>query len=389
MNEAKLSDILERYKRGFWKIHEDEIYKWRAVKCFRDHWDIEAQDFPAMLVSSFRGSLNLLSSGNYLPRRMLFNVAVEAPGQVRALFANLFDESSDWQDRIAVYRLGFQSLMDKLYPGDNGYQDERAVMVYLCFRYPERYFLYKYEMFREFAKRVDNAYRPIKKSPNRNAIEFLNLSLHVREAVVQDEELLRLHRSRITAAEYTDELYTVLTQDVIFAATKYLFTERFENEELSIPKLILVEREPRPGNVTSPKLRGKIVDWESKAQRDKSLGDLGESLVMNFEKKKLHELGIDGPPMKADGDGLGFDILSYDEYGRKIYIEVKTTSGRLETPFVVTRAELQFSEENSESYVLYRLYDFNRKKNTMQFEKWPGSLQELCGVAQTFLCRLE
>lgn len=30
---------------------------------------------------------------------------------------------------------------------------------------------------------------------------------------------------------------------------------------------------------------------------------------------------------KLDGDGLGYDILSYDRNGNPMYIEVKTTAG--------------------------------------------------------------
>jgi len=65
--------IIEEYKKDFNTIHKQEIYKWKAVKWFQDNWQIDAEDFAAMiehaLVSRMTG--NLLDSRNRLPRRMI------------------------------------------------------------------------------------------------------------------------------------------------------------------------------------------------------------------------------------------------------------------------------------------------------------------------------
>ncbi len=58
------------------------------------------------------------------------------------------------------------------------------------------------------------------------------------------------------------------------------------------------------------------------------------------------------------GDGLGWDITSYDEEGDKLLIEVKTTSGSAGTPFYISANELEVSKENGNSYKIFRLYDY-------------------------------
>ena len=48
INHAKLQEVIAGYKQYFPTHIADEIYKWKAVKHFQDHWDIEAPDFLAM-----------------------------------------------------------------------------------------------------------------------------------------------------------------------------------------------------------------------------------------------------------------------------------------------------------------------------------------------------
>ena len=62
INRQKLSAALEEYKKDFDSEWEDEKYKWLAVKCFQDNWDIHAVDFVAMLAKSLKKTANLLTS---------------------------------------------------------------------------------------------------------------------------------------------------------------------------------------------------------------------------------------------------------------------------------------------------------------------------------------
>ena len=81
---------------------------------------------------------------------------------------------------------------------------------------------------------------------------------------------------------------------------------------------------------------------------------------------------------KSEGDGLGYDILSYDEKGNKVFIEVKTTTSGANTPFYITCNELEKSKQVNDRFVLYRLYDFDENNNTSKFFKQTGDLTKLC-----------
>jgi hypothetical protein len=60
---------------------------------------------------------------------------------------------------------------------------------------------------------------------------------------------------------------------------------------------------------------------------------------------------------RDDGDGLGYDVLSFDIAGGERHIEVKTTALGAETPFYISSAELDFACSHPRSFALYRVYD--------------------------------
>lgn len=101
--------------------------------------------------------------------------------------------------------------------------------------------------------------------------------------------------------------------------------------------------------------------------RNRKLGREGEELVFQFERARLKNR--DRPDLakkirwisEEDGDGAGYDILSFDEKGKERFLEVKTTVGSDMTPFYITRNELSLSSERPEAFRLCRVFDFSMR----------------------------
>jgi hypothetical protein len=99
--------------------------------------------------------------------------------------------------------------------------------------------------------------------------------------------------------------------------------------------------------------------------RNRKLGRDGEELVFQFERERLERLDRSDLAKKIrwiseeDGDGAGYDILSFDEKGKERFLEVKTTVGSDITPFYITRNELSLSSERPEAFRLCRVFDFS------------------------------
>ena len=67
---------------------------------------------------------------------------------------------------------------------------------------------------------------------------------------------------------------------------------------------------------------------------------------------------------EIEGDGAGYDVLSFAEDGTVKYIEVKTTRGSAETAFFLSVNELAFARQHSTHYYVYRLYGYQRETHS-------------------------
>jgi hypothetical protein len=59
-----------------------------------------------------------------------------------------------------------------------------------------------------------------------------------------------------------------------------------------------------------------------------------------------------------DGDGAGYDVLSFDLHGAERLLEVKTTNGSARTPFFLTRTEREAAAERPANWRIYRVHLF-------------------------------
>lgn len=104
------------------------------------------------------------------------------------------------------------------------------------------------------------------------------------------------------------------------------------------------------------------IDQAERDRRNRELGRLGEQFVFEVEKKKLARRPDLAERVswvsQTKGDGLGYDIASFDENGNELFIEAKTTRGGIRTPFFLSAAELDAAADIGKSYRLYRLFRY-------------------------------
>ncbi|MDX9777079.1 MAG: DUF3883 domain-containing protein [Petrimonas sp.] len=121
------------------------------------------------------------------------------------------------------------------------------------------------------------------------------------------------------------------------------------------------------------------VDYFAKEARNQFLGLAGEEYVLRFEKARLRAEGKESLASKVEhisitqGDGAGFDILSFEHTGQERLIEVKTTSLGPLVPFFVTRNELETSRREIQHYYLYRVFGFRHQPKLFYKQ---GSLEQ-------------
>ena len=217
----KIQFVIKNYKENFKKIDEEERYKWEAIGWYKKYWDINADDFAAMLANAFGKTHNLLSSGMYFAHKVLIEFAQDYPEEARALFKNLHNETLHLEERYHTFRARFEERLkelQKINPKVKKHdQDLRAIMLYLTFEYPEKYYLFKATMFDDFSKRIGF----IQQKPERNsavwkADSFMDLCDIILEEVKKDKELITMSKARLDESCYQDEALHLLTMDIVY-----------------------------------------------------------------------------------------------------------------------------------------------------------------------------
>mgnify|MGYP001193417080 CR=1 FL=1 len=389
-----VKSYIDKYKSNFQEVHLQEIYKWRAFKCFQDNWDINSPDFSSMLSQSLELSNNLLDSGNYFPKRMLLKNTKINEEQVRDLFLLLVDEDEDIPKRILEFRKEIKKINNVNHPGKNDYQDHRAITTYLCLIYPEKYFLYKYSMFCDFIEKINHSYKPVM-GRIENIGQYFNMCEILKDELSQDQELLKLHKGRISEDCYYDKNYNLLTQDFIYAVARHLDMEsELETNDISYSTPSYLTKNSIINIPKKKNFKPKLIDSVGKQKQNKKVGDLGEHWVVKYEKQKLIDLGLDNLLKKVihtsveEGDGAGYDIKSIDEEGSEIFIEVKTTRGKCSTPFFITKTELGRSIKEKGNYRLYRLYNYDGENDNFDLAIIKGELSDYCNFPETYKIRV-
>jgi hypothetical protein len=133
--------------------------------------------------------------------------------------------------------------------------------------------------------------------------------------------------------------------------------------------------------------KAKKIDFAERDATNRHLAKLGERFVFDLERYRLTAVGRDDLAQRVVwasqeiGDGLGFDILSFDDADdSERMLEVKTTGLGKFFPFYVTSNEVRCSEDVPQQYHLFRVFDFGRAPRLYILH---GSLRVLCQLEPT------
>lgn len=138
-------------------------------------------------------------------------------------------------------------------------------------------------------------------------------------------------------------------------------------EAATVNHTIFVDAPALEDRVDRPPRLERLVRKFDPVERDfrnRALGKAGERFVLDVERDRLQRVNRDDLAGNVrwisdeQGDGAGYDILSFDPDGQERLIEVKTTNGAASTPFFLSRTEHEVSEQKAETWRLYRVHLF-------------------------------
>lgn len=218
--QSKLHSALAMYKANFtpewWK---EEKYKWIAIQNFQDNWKPESANFAEMLDKSLKKARNLLDSFGTYPKDRIVELTKYAPEEVRSMYKELFDESSDVVKRIADFKIRADALWKKYdNSGRKHCQDESAISVYLWLRFPNKYYIFKLGIVQKVAKFLETDYTFTKGEYNSNMRNFYKFYDELCDEIKKDTEAVDILNSYINTTDgcYRDEEHKTLTADFGF-----------------------------------------------------------------------------------------------------------------------------------------------------------------------------
>lgn len=217
---------------------------------------------------------------------------------------------------------------------------------------------------RHYVKARHNATVQSQIARSRASIEFKYCNI----SAVLDELGQPIIRGYLPRSNYQASLVLGVQR---FLEAKPLLEEQFlvpQNTLQETPQIFIGPAPDFSANTAPPKLpeMQRLLhkfDPAKRDERNRRLGTYGEEAVYKSERGRLAQTGRDDLARrvrwvsKEDGDGAGYDILSFDDQGRERFLEVKTTLGSRKTPFFITRNEKDFSDEAGDRFRIYRLHD--------------------------------
>lgn len=236
IDNNKFQDLLKVYKNEL-KGHRwnDEKFKWQAIKGFQDKWDIEANDFYTMLKSSLDKTFNLLASSHYFPRKMIEEFAQKEPEAVRRMFIDLFDESIDLYNRMDLFKNKSQKLLEKYWDKNKQhFQTENTLTTYLWLRYPDKYYIYKYEEAKSLSSELSCNYNFKAGDYKNNIKNLMGLYDEICLELSKDVELKQIMQSKLEDDCYVDPKCKTLAIDFGYFVNQKVKDTKEKDEKTSI-----------------------------------------------------------------------------------------------------------------------------------------------------------
>ena len=236
IDNIRFQELFEEYKSELKGARwDDEKFKWQAIKGFQDHWDIEAVDFCTMLKNSLDKTFNLLASTHYFPGKMIKEFAEKEPETVRQMFKNLFDENKDLCDRIVSFKVQSKQLVNKYWdPGKSDFQTENTLTTYLWLRYPDKYYIYKFEEAKSLANELKTNYVFNAGDYKNNVENFIKLYDELSQELCKDLELKQIVQSKLEDDCYDDPKCKTLAIDFGYFVNQRQKAAKIEDEKKSL-----------------------------------------------------------------------------------------------------------------------------------------------------------
>ena len=251
------------------KGEPNEKYKYLAISTFQDTWDIDNSDFFEMFKKSFSKVSNLLYQNSW---GFIIKCAENYPEETRQLFKDLYNNEIEIEERIKNFQNQSEQLLEKQKIVLNrsnlsAQQDERTISVYLAFRYPEEYILYKSDYYQNYCQEADA-------TSQKTGERFIHLNLladnWIQHNYLDDRDLQEIYRKFYPKPVWNDT--RLMIQNILYVC--------YRQEKSGGSLVNILNKFDYDDLVHYYSFLDKIISHFNLKQKDKKL-------VFNFNERQL------------------------------------------------------------------------------------------------------
>ncbi|MBE5851159.1 MAG: hypothetical protein E7298_13670 [Lachnospiraceae bacterium] len=222
MNKTVFKEIFDNYKGKYDFLNDpdgrNEIYKWPAVRCCIDNWEIDADDFLDMFKRSMRLSQNIIENRYKHPiNGIVFLCEQGKTDQVREAFRKLLSDEEDIrkvQSNADTFQDEINAMLGEIAPEKWSYeQDRRDPLMYLAFIRPGSCYMFKAESARVFANYVEFG-DDIGSGQTFRLDNYYRLCDEVLAEVEDDVEFVEMLDDKLTMAAEKNDMDAADLQDI-------------------------------------------------------------------------------------------------------------------------------------------------------------------------------
>ena len=234
MNKDNLHQLINEYEDHLDMIYgntHDELFKWRAMKVWRDEWfkpDTAFTSFAERFNAARKEFSLFIDNSRMHPSTGVIKLWEKEPETVERLFYDVLfaDEKGDasaTQNNMERFLEEYEKLRSKYFPSNWSFkQDRHSASVFLAMNNPNFNYVYKSSEALTMAKYLDFGFS-IGSGINFSLPNYYRLCDEIVSALKEHDSLLEKHFSRLTPEYYNDQSLHLLAFDLMYCCRTYNF----------------------------------------------------------------------------------------------------------------------------------------------------------------------
>ena len=234
MNTENLHELINRYEDNLdmlYSSEHDEIFKWKAMKVWRDEWskpDEAFVSFADRYTAAKREFSLFIDNTQMHPSSGVIKIWEKEPETVEhlfrdVLFADAHGDVSAVQNNMDRFLEEYEKLRQKYFPRNWSFkQDRHSASVFIAMNNPGFNYVYKAREAQAMARYTDFGLS-IGSGVDFSLPNYYKLCEEVVAALKEHDSLLEKHFARLTDEYYNDRTLHLLAFDVMYCSRGYNF----------------------------------------------------------------------------------------------------------------------------------------------------------------------